>query len=278
MGIPGLGRSPGEEDSYVRYYKNLEIKGYSKQHAYQVQGELLESPCTSVLHGYIHLPDLKRICKAHHVSITKYLTALLIWCLYREYVREGITQKPISINVPINLRNFFESETTRNFFAVSMIEFLPKHQNYTFEEVLASVSEEMDQKITKEKMQETISYNVSNEKKWLLRCTPLALKYLGMQWVYRQSNKATTTTLSNLGQIKVLDEFKEDITRFHFFIGVSKKQKLKCSVCTYEDELVMSFSSVLKVPYIQRAFFRELAQQGVGVKIESNGVANEKMC
>ena len=135
----------------------------------------------------------------------------------------------------------------------------------------------MEEKITKEKMEEIISYNVSNEKKAILRYTPLPIKYLGMQYVFRQSNRATTTTLSNLGHIKVLPEFEQDIERFHFFIGVSKRQKLKCSVCSYQDELVMSFATVLKVPYLQRTFFRELTKQGVQVKIESNGVLNEKM-
>ncbi|WP_242861544.1 hypothetical protein [Cellulosilyticum ruminicola] len=52
---------------------------------------------------------------------------------------------------------------------------------------------------------------------------------------------------------------------------------MKCSVCSYGDELVLSFASVLKQPYLQRRVFRELVKEGVKIKIESNGVLNENM-
>lgn len=265
------------EDSYIKNYKPLEVKGYSKQKAYQLQGDILELQGVSVIHGYINIADLKKVCKTKGVSVTKYLVALIIWGIYKEYLNGQASKAPIAINVPINLRNFFESTTTRNFFAVSMIEFLPVKETYTFEEVLQVVCQQMDEKITKEKLEETISYNVSNEKKFYLRLAPLPFKYLALKYVFSQSNKATTTTLSNLGAIDVLPEFVEDIERFHFFIGVSKKQKMKCSVCSYGNELVLSFATVLKEPYLQRRVFRELAKAGIQVRIESNGVLNEKM-
>lgn len=265
------------EDSYIKNYKPLEVKGYSTQKAYQLQGDLIELQGVSVIHGYLNIEDLKKVCKTKGVTITKYLVALIIWGIYKEYLNGQVSKVPIAINVPINLRNFFESTTTRNFFAVSMIEFLPVKEVYTFEEVLQVVCQQMDEKITKEKLEQTISYNVSNEKKLYLRLTPLPFKYLALKYVFSQSNKATTTTLSNLGAIDVLPEFVEDIERFHFFIGVSKKQKMKCSVCSYGNELVLSFATVLREPYLQRHVFRELTKAGVQVRIESNGVLNEKM-
>ncbi|WP_242861545.1 hypothetical protein [Cellulosilyticum ruminicola] len=150
------------------------------------------------------------------MSITKYLTALIIWGIYKEYLNGQVSKLPIAINVPINLRSFFESTTTRNFFAVSMIEFLPQDDTCTFEDVLKVVCEQMDEKITKDKLEQTISYNVSNEKKLYLRLMPLPFKNLALKYIFSQSNKATTTTLSNLGTIDVLPEFREEIERFHF--------------------------------------------------------------
>lgn len=265
------------EDSYVKNYKPLNVKGYSQKKAYQLQGETLDLQGVSVIHGYIDIQTLKAVCKKKGVSITKYLTALIIWGIYKEYLNGQASKKPIAINVPINLRSFFESTTTRNFFAVAMIEFLPQQDHHTFEDILKVVCQQMDEKITKEKLEQTISYNVSNEKKLYLRLMPLPLKNLALKYIFSQSNKATTTTLSNLGNIEVLPEFAADIERFHFFIGVSKKQKMKCSVCSYGNELVLSFATVLKQPYLQRRVFRELTKEGVKVKIESNGVLNENM-
>ena len=64
-----------------------------------------------------------------------------------------------------------------NFFAVTLLEFLADGKEHEFSEVVEAVSRQMDENITKEKLEETISYNVSNEKKWYLRIAPLFLKW-----------------------------------------------------------------------------------------------------
>ncbi|OYO92720.1 hypothetical protein CG709_12525, partial [Lachnotalea glycerini] len=65
--------------------------------------------------------------------------------------------------------------------------------------------------------------------------------------------------------------------KFHLVLSVSKKQSLKCSVCSYKDELVFTFASVLTDMNLAKTFFRNLALQGIRVSIESNGVYNEEM-
>ncbi len=258
------------EDSYLKNYKKVSNKPYSTKKAYQLKGELLYLDTVSVIHGYVDLNNLKKKCKEKGVSVTKYLMALLIWCIYEEYLNKQKYGEPISINLPINLRSFFESTTTMNFFAITAIEFLSDGKDYTFEDILSMVNKQMDENITKERLEEIISYNVSNEKKPLVRFAPLVIKYI------RVSRK-NTMTLSNLGPIKILPEFEKYIEGFHFIIGVSKKQKMKCGICSYKDKVVVTFSSVLKDTYLQRAFFRALTKEGIDVIIESNGVLNEKV-
>lgn len=265
------------EDSYLKNYKRLAKKPYSTKKAYQLKGEVLYLDTVSVIHGYVDLAGLKSKCKEKGVSITRYLLALLIWCIYEEYLNKQKYEDPISINLPINLRSFFDSTTTMNFFAVTAIEFLSNGKEHSFEDILFMVNKQMDENITKEKLEETISYNVSNEKKPLVRFAPLVLKYIALQLVYGRISRGNTMTLSNLGYIKVLPEFEEYIENFHFIIGVSKKQKMKCGVCSYKDKVVVTFSSVLGDTYLQRAFFRALTKEGIGVTIESNGVLNEKV-
>ena len=52
-----------------------------------------------------------------------------------------------------------------NFFAVVNISWAAGKAPEALEEVIASVSRQMDEQIVKERLEETISYNVSNEKK-----------------------------------------------------------------------------------------------------------------
>lgn len=265
------------EDSYVKYYKHRPKKNYSTKNAYQIHGKKLYLDAISVIHGYVDLDGLKRVCKKYQVSMTKYLTAVIIWSVYEEYLNQQPNKKPISINLPVNLRSFFDSSTTSNFFAVTIIEFLAQSENHTFQDVLGEVSRQMDEKITKEKIEEVIAYNVSAEKNPIVRILPLFLKNIGLNYVFRKSSKSVTMTLSNLGKVEVLPEYEDEIAKFHVMMGVFKKQEMKCTIISYQKEAVITFTSIFEETYLQKAFFRNLAKEGIKISIESNGVVNEKM-
>lgn len=284
QGKGNLGKShPSEdcildmEDSYVKYYKKRRKKNYSTKKAYQVKGKKLYLDAISVIHGYVELDGLKKLCKKHKVSITKYLTAVMIWSVYEEYLNKQPNKDPICINLPVNLRTFFDSSTTSNFFAVTIIEFLAQSEEHTFEEVLHEVSRQMDEKITREKIEEIIAYNVSAEKNPLIRILPLFIKNIGLNYIFRKSSKTITITFSNLGKVEVLPRYRDEIEKFHAMMGVFKKQEMKCTMMSYKDQAVITFTSVFENAYLQKAFFRNLAKQGLKISIESNGVVNEKM-
>jgi len=273
---PENGVSFHTEDSYQNYYKKRKAKSYHKETAYQLEGIFLEEGKEGILHGYIDLEALKRVCKNYQVSITQYFLAVLVESIYVEKLHSQPSRLPIRINVPVNLRAFFESTTIRNFFAAVIIGIPVKKENETFEEILSYIKTKWNQELTKENLEKLISYNVRNEKHWYLRILPLFIKNIGIKLIYSHSTKTFTTTISNLGMIQLIPEYQPYVERFHFIMGVSKKQPMKCIVCSYKKELVFTFSSVLKDTSVQRHFFRKLSQHGIPVKIESNGVYQEE--
>lgn len=187
------------------------------------------------------------------------------------------SDKPIRAAVPVNLRPFFDSVTTRNFFAMVSAEFLPEKEDYSFTEVLAIVRESLREQITREHLEDLFSYNVSNEKHLIARAVPLFLKNMAIRYVYTRSALANTTTLTNIGNISVVKEYEPYIRMFGAFLAMSKGQTLKGTICSYGDSLMFTFSSILADTVVQRAFFRKLAEDGLEVAIESNGVYNEQM-
>ena len=262
------------EDSYLKNYRKMPKRKYSFHPAYRLKGPGLPLGETSVIHGYAKVSDLKGVCRSRNVSMTKYLTACLIWAIFEEQMGGKPGKRPISINLPINLRAFFDSSTTSNFFAVTAIEYgteALKEGRDHFEDILEAVSRQMDENIVKEKLEEIISYNVSNEKKWYIRITPLFVKWLVLGMIFRQHDKAQTTTLSNIGLLSVDSEYRDEIEKFQMMIGVSGRQPFKCGVCAYGDILTISFTSVLWDSRIQDRFFERLRQDGIEVETESNG-------
>ena len=100
---------------------------------------------------------------------------------------------------------------------------------------------------------------------------------MAIRYVYTRSALANTTTLTNIGNISVVKEYEPYIRMFGAFLAMSKGQTLKGTICSYGDSLMFTFSSILADTVVQRAFFRKLAEDGLEVAIESNGVYNEQM-
>lgn len=271
-GGPREGLSTQLEDSYLKNYRKIPSRRYSSRPALRLTGRYIPFGGESVVHGYVQTQSLKEVCHKKGVSITKYLTACLIWSICQEYMEGKPEERHIGVNLPINLRAFFGSNTASNFFAVTGIDYKPGERMGDFEEILETVCSQMDEKIVKEKLEETISYNVSNEKKWYVRIIPLFVKWLALGFIFRRNDRAHTITLSNIGLISIDGEYQDDIEGFQMLIGVSKRQPAKCGVCSYGSRTVITFTKVFLDSRLEERFFGRLRDDGIPVELESNGV------
>lgn len=112
------------------------------------------------------------------ISINEYLVSVYIWSVYTECLHGMPSKCPIRVAVPVNLRPYFNSITTKNFFVMVSAEFHPTKETYTFAEVAAIVKESLRSQINRENLEKLFSYNVSNEKLLIARVVPLFLKTL----------------------------------------------------------------------------------------------------
>jgi NRPS condensation-like uncharacterized protein len=267
--------SLNREDSFLKNYRKSSQRGYKTEKAYLIKGERLNAGEFGLMHGYMNIPELKEVCHRYGVSINVYLVAAFIWSVYTECMHSVPSKKPIRVAVPVNLRPYFNSITTKNFFVMVSAEFQPEKEEYSFEEVLGIVKNSLKEQINKENLEKLFSYNVSNEKIFLARATPLFIKNIAMKVVYSQSALANTTTITNIGNITVDDIYKPYVEMFHACLAMSKGQHIKGTICSYGDTLVFNFSYDLADPSVQRGFFRRIAADGITVRLESNGVGYE---
>lgn len=267
--------SLNKEDSYVKNFKKSAKKGYKTEKAVILKGEKFPTGNFGILHGYLNLSDVKRVTKKYGVTINQYLLGVFTWAVYTEYLKSQPSKEPISACVPVNLRPYFDSGTLKNFFAVVSAVFKPEKESYTFEEVLQEVADCLKRQIEKENLERLFSYNVSNEKNIMVRAVPLFIKNIAMKSIYRKSARANTTTITNLGVIQTVEEYRDYIERFYVVLSMSKGQNIKGGVCSYGNTLVFTFSAAIRETFVQKAFFRKLAEDGVEVSVESNGVYYE---
>ena len=267
--------SLNREDSFVKNFKRGKASGFSKERAYLIRKERLPQGEFGIIHGYMPVLELKEVAHRYGTSINEYLVAVFAWSTYQDCLKGMPSELPIRVAVPVNLRPYFNSVTTKNFFCMVSAEFHPTKDSYTFEEVVEIIKESLHKQIMKEHLEDLFSYSVSNQQNVFLRAVPLPIKNLVMKLIYTKSALANTTTITNIGNIKVEEAYEPYIDSFHAFIAMSKGQSLKGTVCSYGDDLAFTFSSIFADTGVQGTFFRKIAEDGVSVRVETNGVYYE---
>lgn len=264
--------SLNKEDSYLKNYTGKKFKKkYKTERAIELTGEFLPPKTLSVMHGYMRVDELKMTAKKYGVSINTYLVAVYTYAIYREYLHGAPNKKPISICVPVNLRPFYESITTKNFFAMTAAVFRAENQKYTLEEIIRIVDESLKEQITRENLDSLISYNVSNQKNMMLRVVPLFIKRIGVKWVYRASALANTSTVTNIGNLKISEPYRPYVAGYSAVLSMTKGQNMKCSISSYQNQLVYTISSKMTDHSVQKRFFQTLSKEGISVTVETNG-------
>jgi NRPS condensation-like uncharacterized protein len=264
-----------KEDSYVKNFKKGHAKVYKSEKALCLKGERIPKGEMGVVHGYFPVDQLKAAGKKYGVTINQYLVGVFVYSIYKEYLKSQPSRIPINCCVPVNLRPYYESHTMKNFFAMVSAVFRPEKESYTLEEVIDIVATDLKSQITPENLNNIMSYNVSNEKNWILRAVPLFVKNIGIKLVYGTSAKATTATMTNIGNIELREPYQKYVEHFYTTLSMSKGQNLKGGICSYNGILTVTLSSVLLDTSIQKRFFQTIAKDGVAVAVESNGVYEE---
>ncbi len=262
------------EDSFIKYFQKEEVRPYPKKKACQLVGETFKTGKLGVIHGYFSVSQLAQVCVKYNASFNEYLVSAYMWSLYLKCKGEITEEHPLRIAIPVNLRPFFKSVTTKNFFVMISGEFIPEspEREYTFPEVLEIVRASLRAQINKEYLEKMLSYNVSNEMNIAARAVPLVLKNMAIKSVYTSAALANTSTVTNIGGQTVDEEYREYIKRFHALLPMSKGHNIKGAICWYEDTMTFTFTSILKDTDIQMNFFRQLTADGIDVEIESNGI------
>lgn len=257
------------EDSYQRICDGVTQKKHVDEPAYRVQGEELPATMLLLTTGVASGRQASEIARSRGVTVGQMLTACLIWAVEREReLRMDPSEKPVVIALPVNLRSIFPSSSMRNF--VGQIPVKGKI-GASYEEIEASVKEQMEELITPEYFVGFTNYNIKLQKNKLFRVIPRWIKTLAMKIVLKtMSNRVTTLSFSNLGRIKTPEEFREHVVRYDFVLSPHQRTKLFASAVCFDDVLTVNLGREIRENNVSRFFFRKLAELGLDVTVESN--------
>lgn len=80
----------------------------------RLKGEMLGHDDMQILEISIPVKEILDKARSYGASITAYLSAIFI-CSIHEEIPRNRQKRPVTLMVPVNLRNFFPSESMANF-------------------------------------------------------------------------------------------------------------------------------------------------------------------
>lgn len=255
------------DDSFFKYYlkKKLPYKERIPR-AFRFKEENLDIGTLRVIEGRLSVKSLLEKAHEHKSTLTAFLLGIFIKSI-GECMAMRDKEKPVVISVPVNLRNFYESESARNFFGVVNIEYNLMENGSDLSTIIEYVDKSLKEKLTKEKLSERMIRLSALENKFASKIVPVVLKNPIMKIAALLEQRGVTAAFSNVGRIEMPEEFKPYIRLFDVFAST---KCLQVCMCSYNDNCVISFTSQLVSTDVQRRFFKALSGYGLEVEITTN--------
>ncbi len=252
-------------DSFNKYYIFQLNKIDNLEKIYQIKGEKLNK--IRVINGCMNTKDMINLAHKYNTTLTSLIASIYILAI-KENMNLKDENKFITIDIPVNLRKYFKSQTARNFFSVIKLKY--KGSN-NLEDIIKYVDNYLKEELKKENLFKAMNKYATFEHNFLIRLVPLFIKNIVLKVIMKFVK--TTTTVTNLGIVKVDDSIKDYIDSFEVYVSTDK---IQISMCSYYDKLNISFTSIFDSMDIIKDFYRKLSSFGIEIIITSNKIEGEE--
>lgn len=260
------------DDSFQKYYSVTQSSSKKKGvKAFRLRGAKIPEYRISVIEGIIPVDSIMIKVKEYGASLTIFLAAVLMTAISEE-IPVRLKKRPVVLSIPVNLRNYYYSQTARNFFGVVNVSYDFSAGSGEPQDVIESLKRSFKENLTPEYLAKRINMLASLEHNYVLRAIPLSIKDIALKIANGIVDRSYTSTLSNVGIVSMPDDIKPFISSFDIFVSTNK---LQACVCSFENKLRISFTSAFVSTEVQRRFFKTLTDLDIPVTIESNIVHEE---
>lgn len=267
-----------EADAFRRFYRNAPeatsrnwLRELHPVKAYQLKGEKDPDLQLRLTEGTVSVKEMLSLAHEKNVTIGILTAALYIEAVIRLMDARDY-RRPVVIGVPVNLRQFFPSATTRNFFGVINVQYWPEHYDGTLESIVTEVSESFEEQLSREKIFHTMNSYAALEHNWGIKMVPLVIKDRFISLFSSRRQGSVTTSLSNVGKVDLPKELTPYVEKFCGFMAC--KTVFVC-ILTFGDHMVFGFVSAFARHSLEREFFRRLTELGIGVEVTGNDYDRE---
>ena len=261
-----------ETNSFDKYYKKTKKINISKvKKVYNLKGKRYPENRLKVIEGIVSTEEVLKLAQKHNTTVTIYLVGILIKSIGMT-MRLKDKRKPVVITVPVNLRKYFKSSTVRNFFNTISIEYKFKNNNDNLNQIIKSVDNQFKNKLSPKKITNLMNSFALLENILLIRLVPIFIKDIVLKYFHICSRKEQTIALSNVGIVEMPKALQKYIKLFDVFTSTDCTQ---ICMCSYLDNMVLSFTTHFIDSEIEKNFFKELNKNHINIQINTNIIEDD---
>ncbi len=270
---PGKPPDPSElEDAYRKIPLDGVHASRREEAAYQMPGTPDPPHTLRLILAELSVKAVKARAASLGATITEYLTAVMVYTLWQTQQREGRQRNRwVKVSVPVNMRKYIPTHTVRNFAFFLNVGIDPRLGVYTFEETVQLMHHAMRYGMNPKFLFAGIATNVASERNWFIRLCPLPVKNFVLSFVYhRVGERLFTTTLTNVGAVRLPQAMAEHVERAEMLLGASSSYRSNCAAISLGDRLCLTFTRDIAEADFERNVLRFLVQEGIHVRVSSN--------
>lgn len=257
-------------DAFKHFYKNQrglkQLKSLSSNNAYQLHGEVDSNNYNHLVEIMVSAKQFKGLAEKYNSTVGVLATAIYIASII-DTMSTAQKKKPVVVSVPVNLRQYFQSYTARNFFGVISIKFNPMDFDNTLQSIIDVVNEAFKEQLNEDRINETMNSYAALEHNLAIKVVPLFIKDYAIGKFDAGAKKGVTTSISNMGVIKMPAEVTPFIDRFSAFMTAAKEQ---ITICSFRDRMVFGECSAFTSHPTMLNLCRRLSSEGISVEIATN--------
>ncbi len=255
------------ENAFAKVPQSTRASGFVDKTAVQMNGKLSETKPCRVLHLKMSAAALKKAAEKYDTTVTVYLLALIF--LACKAATDEL-QGDLSIQVPVNMRRYFPTKTVRNFAMYCGIR-LALETIHDVSGLIQSISDQLKQKSSYDNMVDmlTATERLVNRMKYV----PLLIKQPVAKMVHGfLGDKIFTTTLSNLGLVKLPIGFSQHIKSMDFVLGTAIINRALCGLLTINETSTLSITKLTVDPSFENKLCDLLGADGIHVDVEGSAL------
>ena len=263
----GAGEDELNQDSYKQFFGSMGLKGSGLKKSYHPGGLKLPYDQLQFFEVHVDTEDLLPKAKELGVSLTSYIGARYMLAIKSDMPPRK-AKTPITVSLPVNLRNYYPSHTSRNFFNNVNVS-----HTFTEEISLEDLAKEFDEQLKTNLNEENIKKQMDNyetmEYVAPVRAVPLFIKQLVVRYGSKKNDEKVSLVLSNLGVQKPPKEMAKYIENYSAFCS---SMNLFSTMSSYDGDLTLGITSPYSNTRVVKNFVRELTAEGIHVRVNATEV------